>query len=161
MDLSQLQEKFSNGTTPSGLNGFYKGTLLLLLPRTLPEHLAEYIRRIYVPWLGKCFYQTKHSGDNLLPESTRMVLRFYPGKITTGQKEHGGFHAFPFITSTAKGISGDKKVLRLNYNLPENPYRARGIIDELVAINDHLLLGKVYLSEKETFRHLGFFQLNK
>lgn len=161
MDQDSLKKRFTKGTLPPILDGFYKGKLLLLLPVTFPEQLAEQLRHFYVPWVGKCFYPTKHSGDNILPQMTRTLLRIYPRKIIVGGQQFGGFHAFPFATSITKGLGESVKVLQLNYDLPENPPGIRDIIDEIVVIKENLLLGKVYLKEKDRFRLLGFFQLEK
>lgn len=159
MNEQSLTDRFAKGKLPDNLDGFYQGRLLLLLPLTPREHFANFLSNFFLPWKGKCFYHKEKRGDNILPNLIKPLLALSPRKIPLGEYEFGGFHALPFTTSAEKSLDGEEKVLRLNYDLAENPSQARNVVDELVLTEKNDYLGKVFLKEKNQFRLVGFFQL--
>ncbi len=76
------------------------------------------------PWRGKTFDQKTATGANLFRYTTR----------------------FPFKTYAGKGIR-DKEldVLKLDYNLPQNPFWLRIVIDEIVQVAPEKYLGKAHI----------------
>ncbi|MBI2443127.1 MAG: hypothetical protein HYV40_04450 [Candidatus Levybacteria bacterium] len=155
-----LAKQFRTGHPPMSLDGFYKGTLLLLLQATPLQRVARFLSAFAVPWKGKCFYHSKHVGDNILPLYMKFFLSLYPEKITLGKSEFGGFHAFTFKTEKTKGVNG-KEVLRLDYDIPENPQRIRDVVDEIVEIGKKTYLGKAYLKENGSYRLVAYFKLQR
>lgn len=136
------QKQFLRGKVPRNLDGFYKGELVEMFPKSFIEKLAHFVASFYLPWLGKTFFVKKQTGDNKLP--------FFP-------------HAFTFKTYEAKSIEGNIKVLVLDYDLPGNPAVVRRVVDELVEIDKGYLLGKAYVKGKKPVkpRLLAYFGLRK
>lgn len=159
MSTDTLEQRFRQGKTPSGVDGFFKGKLLSILPHTPLEYTAALLSSVIVPWRGKFFGHKHEKGDNILPLYTKTFLKLYPQKIWIGDAEYGGLHAFPFTTSNQKNLANSNTVLRLSYDLAENPPRIRKIIDEVVVQDDSTLLGKAYLIEKRVPRLFAFFLL--
>lgn len=161
MQNYSLQQLFIKGNPPKNLDGFYKGTLDMLIPKNLLEQIEEFVAKIWLPWYGKQFNKKTNSGDNLLPEVLQPLLRSKYGNKTFGKKDGNRIHAFPFKTKITKALQDPMQVLQLNYNLPQNPGKVRDIIDELVQIDKNTYLGKAYLKEKNGFRLIAFFSLRK
>ncbi len=92
-------------------------------------------------WQGKKFDAASSTGINLI-----------------GSKE-----VYPFKTYVAKGLK-DKNldVLKIDYNIPENPFWIRLILDEIVQISPNNYLGKVHLKIIPGLPFtLGYFRLEK
>src|SRR5258708_3154617 len=136
--FDQLQNGFSKGKTPKNLEGFYKGTLALVIPKYPIEYFGNFFSKFWLPWHGKTF--TKNKGIN--------NVSF-------------GITAFSFSTKITKGIEDNINLLQLNYDVPENPSMIRKIIDELVEVEKNNYLGKAYLKEKDSYRLVAFFRLMK
>lgn len=76
-------------------------------------------------WQGKVFDRADQTGIN---------------QFTDGQK-------YPFKTYEAQGLRDpDRKVLRIDYNQPGNPWWLRLIVDEIVETSPGHYLGKVHLA---------------
>src|SRR5258706_3837317 len=136
--FDQLQNEFSKGKTPKDLEGFYEGSLALVLPTNTVEQIGSFISKLLLPWHGKTF--THNKGIN--------NLSF-------------GIKAFPFSTKITKGLEDNINVLQLNYDLAENPGKVRSIIDELTEVSKNTYLGKSFLKEKSGYRLVAFFLLKK
>lgn len=74
-------------------------------------------------WQGKEFFATSNTGIN---------------NFSDGQR-------YKFKTYKAKSISSDKQVLKIDYDIPGNPFWIRRIVDELVEVEPGKYQGKVYL----------------
>lgn len=160
MSPTELNKQFQEGTFPKNCEGFYKGELLILLPESVAERLGGFFSMFWLPWKGKVFYSEKSSGDNIITTTGGTFVRaLYPK--TLGKEEFGGIHAFPFTTSKSKGLENDIEVLRLSYDLPENPERLRTVIDEVVEVGVGKLLGKAFLKEDNDYRLAAYFRLYK
>jgi hypothetical protein len=82
-----------------------------------------------VSWLGKRFNADTETGINMFANSV------------SGNKER-----FPFKTYTGKSVRGGKTdVLTIDYNLPENPFWLRFILDEIVEATPGQYLGKLHV----------------
>ena len=59
----------------------------------------------------------------------------------------GTYRGFVFHTYVAPGLADpDRSVLKIDYNLEENPsLTVRRVLDELVQIDDNLYLGKAHV----------------
>jgi hypothetical protein len=54
----------------------------------------------------------------------------------------------------------EKEVLKLNYNLPQNPFFLRPVMDEIVEVEPGKYLGKVHYRLWSNFAvTLGYFEL--
>lgn len=161
MRIDVFQKQFAAGATPKALDGFYRGELLAVVPGTIVEAIGRMFLRIWLPWRGKWFDVRKKCGDNIVPPlAARLILLGY-GSAIVGKAGFGGFHVLPFRTSTERGLADRIDVLRLDYDLPENPNLARTVIDELVALDDGTFLGKAYLRQGKEYRLVAFFRLNQ
>jgi hypothetical protein len=79
-------------------------------------------------WLGKSFDSATSTGINRFNDN---------GMITRSSK---------FVTYKGMGITDpEKEVLKIDYNIPENPIFLRVILDELVEIEPGKYLGKLHL----------------
>ena len=99
-----------------------------------------------ISWLGKRFNASEKSGINV----------FDDGK---------GIHKerYPFKTAYTKGLTDkDLNVLAIDYNIPENPFWLRPVLDEVVQIAPHEYLGKLHLRLIPGYPFtLGYFKLTK
>lgn len=157
----RLKKQFSRGKPAKIMAGFYRGELTLLIPQTVGEKVGGFLAEFYLPWLGKVFYAKEKSGDNILKPLVKPLIAARFGEKAVGSDEFGGFHAFPFKTSVEKGIEDAISVLRLDYNLPQNPEKVRAVVDEVVEVGKNSYLGKAYLKERRLFRLVAFFRLKK
>lgn len=79
-------------------------------------------------WLGKEFFNDNTGINN-----------FKNGDLIEKQ--------IPFKTYTGKSISDPQiDVLKIDYNIPENPFYLRFILDELVEIEEGMYLGKLHFT---------------
>jgi hypothetical protein len=101
-----------------------------------------------MPWRGKTFDPARQRGDNILTKDSYLLARLfnplYRGFVDDGPKTYRGF---AFRTYTAPGLSdADRTVLKIDYNLQENPgLTVRRVLDELVQLDEDLYLGKAHL----------------
>lgn len=161
MDETDLQEKFINGNIPTKLDGFYKGKLDGVINTNLIETLGKILLSLWLPWKGKWFDSKNNTGDNIVPVFLVPFIKLKIGKDPETKKEFEGVHMFPFKTSIQKGLKDNIKVLRLDYNIPQNPSTVRKVIDELVKVGKDSYLGKAHIKEGDSFRTIAFFSLNK
>lgn len=113
-----------------------------IFPSPLPEgSYIGSIQALETSWKGKTFDASSSSGINII-----------------GEKE-----VYPFKTFKAKSLTNSNlDVLRLDYNLPQNPFWLRFITDEIVQHTLSKLTGKVYLNLIPDYPlSLGFFKLEK
>lgn len=157
--IASLSRSFQNGT-PQKPDGFYRGTLLQLLPKTPAEQLGTLLSHLFLPWKGKQFFLKQQRGINILPSFVSPFLSLlFPRAMET--KDSHGVSAFPFQTREVKGIQDAIPVIRLDYNQSSNPRRVKQVIDEIVSIDTDTFLGKAFLVEKDTPRLVAFFRLTR
>jgi len=121
---------------------FLSGTI----PHRLPDGFyTGSVKYFQTPWLGKEFDRKKSMGINHF---------HWRGKTA---KE------YPFKFTVEKGLQDkEKEVIRIDYNLPKNPFWIRMIVDEIVETEPHHFLGKVHLRlPKKLIFSLGYFRLEK
>ncbi len=159
MNNPALQKEFSTGMVPAELQGFYRGSLAMLFPRSFGEIFGSFFAEIYVPWQGKFFYGGHGMGDNILPSYLIPLLRFMYRDVHTKGSEDGFFHAFPFKTSILNGLQDNIPVLQLNYDLVQNPPLVRSVVDEIVSVGEGNYLGKAYIKQKDAYRLVAYFRL--
>src|SRR5688572_22239943 len=147
--LQALNQLFRNGTVPEpSLNGRYTGRLIAIDIAPGSTQLFQSLLSTWMPWLGKTFNPTHQSGDNIFTQDSYPLARFfnpfYRGFFADGT---GTYRGFAFHTYTAPGlVDPDRSVLKIDYNLKENPaLTVRRVLDELVQLDDHLYLGKAHV----------------
>lgn len=108
-------------TQTSGLQSdFLAGTI----PLTLPDGLYQGTVNLKTSWLGKRFDRDNQTGINILQDRD----------------------AFPFKTSVGPGNVDPKlQVVKIDYNVPANPFYLRPIMDEIVETKSGHFLGKLQL----------------
>ena len=92
-------------------------------------------------WQGKKFDASSSSGINLID----------------------GKESYPFKTYTGKGLQ-DKNldVFKIDYNIVQNPFWLRFILDEIVEVSPDKFLGKVHLKLIPALPFsVGYFRLEK
>jgi len=158
MDEQHLQNEFLSGTVPDTLDGFYQGKIEYIEPENLTESFLTILCGFWSPWKGKYFYRNG-KGDNVLSDILMWATRFWFRDLAENKSSDGKFHAFPFQTSVGQSLSGDRPVLRLDYNLEQNPPFIRSIIDELAWTADGSYLGVTYVKKADEYRLFLYFRL--
>ena len=147
--FASLNSLFRNGRFPDPLpTGRYRGEFIALniAPGLTP--LFQGLANLWMPWRGKTFETTQQRGDNIFTKASYPLARLfnplYRGFVRDGPKTYRGF---AFRTYTAPGLfDTDRTVLKIDYNLQENPaLTVRRVLDELVQLDEDLFLGKAHL----------------
>jgi hypothetical protein len=118
------------------------------LPSTPPEGLYRgTVKGLDTSWIGKTFFSEKSGGINnfRVKDSMETVLKY------------------PFKTYVGKGlVDRSIEVLKIDYDIPQNPFWLKFILDEIVETEPNKFLGKVHLRFMSgiTFT-LGYFTLEK
>jgi hypothetical protein len=110
----------------------------------LPQDVSgEYQGRVNFPtdWQGKEFDASASSGMNIFGEDK--VIR-----------------AFPFKTYSGQGLQDSGiMVLKIDYDVPSNPWWVRLILDEAVEVSPGTLLGKIHVKLPIGSVAIGYFEL--
>lgn len=147
--FSALNDLFRAGTVPdASMHGRHAGELVALeiAPGLTP--FFQWLTDSWMPWLGKTFDSSNQRGDNIFTKDSLFLARlfnpWYRGFIEDTPKTYRGF---AFRTYTASGLfDTDRTVLKIDYNLRENPsLTIRRVLDELVQVDDNLYLGKAHV----------------
>lgn len=157
-----LNELFSFGTPPQGIDGQTEGILVAPLIASRVDGPLRAITGAWMPWLGKRFDAAAGTGDNVLAGSAR-----WPAKLLWplyGTRALGGDRsAFDFETRVEPSEDeADTDVLVIDYHPVEsNPgFIIRKIRDELVQIVPGANLGKVLWRHGDgSYSLIGFFAL--
>jgi hypothetical protein len=115
-----------------------------------------------MPWLGKRFDAEAASGENVFDMSAyRAGERLTPAAYRAWWPEDvSSYRALRFRTSVTPGrLDPGVEVLRIDYDLPENPPPLRRIVDELVAVQAGVYLGQAILRRGDGGRRLAWFTL--
>ena len=157
-----LNRVFRLGRPPSALDGFHEGIIVAPLFGRAVDPGLRAVARAWMPWAGKRFDSAAEAGENLLDGAARLPMKLvWPSYRleTTGDGRCAGFR---FRTSVGPGSDDpDREVLRLDYDLEENPgFLIRDLLDELVEVVPGVLLGKIMLRRGAGERRLvGYFAL--
>ncbi|MDF2459337.1 MAG: uncharacterized protein K0S79_1753 [Nitrospira sp.] len=123
-------------------DAFLKGTF----PSPLPVGLLKgSVDGLQVSWKGKKLNADTQTGINI-----------FAGEA--GEEER-----YPFKTYQAKGLRDPEvNVLRIDYELPGNPFWLRRITDEIVEVENGKYLGKVHLRILPGYPFtMGYFRLEQ
>lgn len=121
---------------------FLKGSV----PNPEPEGFYAGTTAFSTPWIGKKFDAASGMGVNIIKNSAGEQIEKYP-----------------FKTYFSNGlIDRDLQVLKIDYNIPENPFWVRWILDEIVQTAPGQYFGKMHLRLIPGFPFsILYFQLNK
>ncbi len=103
------------------------------------------VKNLKTSWIGKAFNAKDTSGINNFKEQGGIVKKY------------------PFKTYVGRGIQDrNKDVLKIDYNIADNPLWLRFILDEVVEIKPNKLLGKIHIRFLPGLAFsLGYFNLEK
>ena len=120
---------------------FLKGTI----PNPLPNGPYKGgVANLKVTWQGKSFDAKNNTGIN---------------KFKVGDKE---VEKYPFKTYVAKGLQDNIDVIKIDYNIRQNPWWLRIVLDEIVKTGEDEFLGKVHMRLIPGLPFsLGYFTLKK
>ncbi len=143
---AELEGLFARGVAPDPpLDGRYDGALLHLTLAPGADVLLESLLGLWMPWLGKRFEAATSSGENVFDMGAyRTGERVTPPAYRAWWPEDvSSYRALRFTTSVGAGrLDSGVEVLRIDYDLPENPPPLRQIVDELVAVQPGVYLGQ-------------------
>jgi hypothetical protein len=146
---AELEGLFARGVPPEPpLDGRYDGALLHLTLGYGAGFVLGHLAGLWLPWLGKRFDAASASGENVFDMSAyRAGERLTPAAYRAWWPEDvQSYRALRFTTSIAPGgRDPGLEVLRIDYDLPENPPPLRRIVDELVAVQPGVYLGQALL----------------
>lgn len=144
-----LNDLFHAGAAPDQpLHGRYRGELLAF---DLAPGLTQLVQKIagwWMPWQGKLFDAPQTCGSNLFARPSLPLARcFWPCYRHFVYDNAQTYRAFTFRTWVGAGHADpDLQVLKIDYNLPENPRPTiRRVLDEVVQVAEGFYLGKAHL----------------
>ncbi|HEX5556938.1 MAG TPA: hypothetical protein VFX13_04890 [Gaiellales bacterium] len=160
---AELEGLFARGVPPEPpLDGRYDGALLDLTLGPGGDLLFGAVFRLWLPWLGKRFDAEAATGENVFDMSAyRAGERLTPAGFRAWWPEDvSSYRALRFRTAVTSGrLDPGVDVLRIDYDLPENPPLLRRIVDELVAVQTGVYLGQAILRRGNGGRRLAWFTL--
>lgn len=152
VERSPYQQMFVRGNAPNPPpDGFYPGEAHVLFDKR-------------TPWLGKSFDSQAKIGFNVFTPLGARILKFLsPFYQKFSRNEEGNTRAYYFRTYTGKGEKDSNiEVFKLDYDLAENPFWIRIILDEIIEIAPQQYLGKIHLKILPGFyATIGYFGLLK
>jgi hypothetical protein len=152
IERSPYQRTFVAARAPDPLpDGFHPGEAHVLFDKQ-------------TPWLGKSFDAKNQIGFNIFTPLGARILKFAsPLYRKFSVNEEGNTRAYYFKTSVGKGKKDvDTDVFKLDYDMPENPFWIRAILDEVVEIAPQEYLGKIHVRLLPGFFiSIGYFGLRK
>lgn len=162
--LAALNDLFRTGHPPEPLlDGPHEGELVAVDIAPGITQAVEFLTSLWMPWKGKYFLRADFRGDNIFAKKWRLLLRLlfplYKGII---ENDAETVRAFVFKTSIAPGkVDPDRQVLKIDYDLPENPaLTIRRILDEVVQVNHRVYLGKIHFKWWwGKWQMIGYFSL--
>lgn len=155
-----LNRVFRLGEPPRDLDGFKPGFTLGYDGFGPANGAVRALLSHWLPWRGKARNATAGTGTNVIPARYSRLLRLLVPGHRADRTTTGDIACFPFRTYLAPGaLDPDLEVLKINYELPENPAAVRMILDELVQVVPDVYLGKVLLRSRRKHRLLMFFAI--
>lgn len=117
-----------------------------MLPPTLPDGEYHGELAIQAQWQGKRFDAQTATGVNLFRDGINVMQEEYP-----------------FVMDVGPSVIDDNfQVITIDYDLLENPWWMRLIVDEMVETEPNVYLGKVHLRIVPGFPvAVGFFELRQ
>lgn len=98
------------------------------VPLKLPDGFYQgKVKGLKTTWQGKKFNSKNKTGINIFMEEKRI-------------------EKYPFKIYKVRGLQDNLEVLRIDYNISENPFWIRLVKDEIVETGKDKFLGKIHLS---------------
>jgi len=151
--MAALDHIYRQGIVPNPpLNGRYWGEFLTSNFNPALDSWLDILTRFWLPWQGKTFDADTNTGDNIFTNDGlllgKLIWPFYDRYVPDNR---GKTLAFSFQSSVGRCLlEPDIEVLRLNFDLPDNPrFLIRDLVDQLVQIDDGFYLGKAVLKHPE------------
>jgi hypothetical protein len=94
-------------------------------------------------WIGKTFDAKTSMGKNLFRSPKGVEQRY------------------PFRTLVGPGLADPIQVLKIDYDVDDNPPWIRGIVDEIVQVGPEHYLGRIHLHLGSIYLSVGYFELKK
>lgn len=152
VERSPYQPQFVGGRAPDPTpDGFHPGEAHVLFDKK-------------TPWLGKQFDRQASVGFNIFtPLGARILKIASPLYQKFSVNEEGNTRAYYFKTYIGKGKKDvNTDVFKLDYDMPENPFWIRAILDEVVEIAPREYLGKIHVKILPGFYvSIGYFGLRE
>jgi len=152
IERSPYQQTFVEGRAPDpSPDGFHPGEAHVLLDKK-------------TPWRGKSFDAKNQVGFNIFTPLGARILKFAsPLYQKFSVNEEGNTRAYYFKTCVGKGKKDvNTEVFKLDYDMPENPFWIRAILDEVVEIAPQQYLGKIHVKVLPGFFiSIGYFGLRE
>jgi hypothetical protein len=114
------------------------------IPRPLPD--GDYKGSVAAysgDWIGKTFDARRAMGKNLFRSANGVEQRY------------------PFKTLVGPGLADPVQVLKIDYDIQDNPAWLRGILDEIVQVGPGHYLGRIHLRLGSMHLSVGYFELKK
>jgi hypothetical protein len=164
-DGEKLQELFSLGTVPAGLDGPTDGILVCTLTNPLVDLQVRMLTSAWMPWKGKTFDAGEAKGINRMTLSSQIPLRMLFPLYGMKAAPDDGKLAFDFITRVEAGaVEPAVDVLVIDYEpVTENPdLIIRQIRDELVRLLPDTYLGRILFKlPGRRLTNIGYFALKQ
>jgi hypothetical protein len=165
--FAALNDLFRAGAVPEPPpNGRYVGELIAFGIAPGLTQLFQGLFHLWMPWRGKTFDASQNRGENIFTKDSYVLARLfnplYRGFVDDGSQTYRGFS---FHTYKAPGLFDiDRTVLKIDYNLKENPApTVRRVLDELVKLDEGLYLGKAHVHwwwrPKGAWQTVAYFSL--
>lgn len=141
--------------------GLGYGSYRTLLSELSPKQEAFANGTVPLP-MPDGFLKGSVAGDQGSWKGKKMDAQHHTGlNIFAG--EQGDEERYPFRTYLAKGLHDPElDVLRIDYDLPSNPFWLRRITDEIVQVESGTYLGKVHLRILPGYPFtMGYFRLER
>ena len=120
---------------------FLKGTV----PAKFPDGFYKgTVKGLNTPWIGKEFNAKEMRGINIFKENEKITKKYH-------------FHLYKGRGLADKNL----EVIKIDYNLPQNPIWMRFIMDEIVETGKDQYLGELHIRLPGVSFALGFFTLEK
>jgi hypothetical protein len=147
--FASLNNLFREGRLPAvPPSGRYHGEFVAIDMAPGLTQFFQGLANLWMPWQGKTFDSTRQRGENILTKDSYLLARLF-NPLYRGFSGDGPntYRAFAFRTYSAPGLfDKDRTVLKIDYNLKENPVlTVRRVLDELVQVEDDLYLGKAHV----------------
>lgn len=162
--VDPYERAFAAGVVPPPLEGRFRGTLLATTLGRPFDRAATALGRAWMPWLGKAFVPEAGWGINLFTRSAYLPTRLgLPGYRMLRSDGPARFVAFRFRTGVGPSARmPGVDVLRLDYDLPENPsWPIRGVLDEVVEVEPGRYLGQALLRWRGRWARAAWFALER
>jgi hypothetical protein len=114
------------------------------IPQQMPD--GDYIGTVNGysgSWIGKTFDAKHATGKNRMHTPQGVELRY------------------PFRTEVGPGVADAIRVVKIDYDIAENPWWLRRVLDEIVMVSPNHFLGKVHVRWGPAHLTVGYFELQK